>query len=533
WHMTNNQSTAIQSSHIVNYLAHIFKTKKLSTNTIKSYKSAILNLVSDPRTVGNSPCIKEFLRAIDKTEIKSFVNPEIDISPIVLKINKWGDTSGLDNQKLTTKCCWLLSLCGFLRASDIHRIDDARTIITEDTLKLVIIAPKEKQKGQSIERPCKINRHPNHILCPVLAYTVYKASIATELCPTPHANNDSIIVNRLFRHTKHYNKPLSVDSITRHVKNLSVLIKRPPNKPIPKTRAIGATLAATSGVPVENIVLHAFWSNYSMFDTYYRLDRSTQSNMTEAAILRIQQAQHNQPIQTDPVDVEIPYVVARAPVTDLIYYSELLKVTTLVGKDFLRSPLPEKEWKDIIYFCPKSNLMHYTLPTLNDTASVTVKKVDSAFYGVQSTLGNITRPIDFYIYQKTIKNPGSNHKETPDITSSLEVRLLLADAASNITQLIRELVYKTMDLPGRAPKLAEETNDSLFEPEQFDTVVESKKKKQKKLRPRSRRPFLQRQQAAYGNATAPAQNSQQNATHNTNSATANYSNPQAFKTKKI
>ncbi|PVU95345.1 hypothetical protein BB561_001890 [Smittium simulii] len=272
WHMPNNQSTAIQSSHIVNYLAHIFKTEKLSTN------------MANPKTVGNSPCIKEFLRAIDETKIKSFVSPEIDISPIVLKINEWGDTSGLDNQKLTTKCCWLLSLCGFLRASDIHRIDDARTIITENTLKLVIIAPKEKRKGQPIERLCEINRHPNHILCPVLAYTVYKARIATELCPTPNANNDSIIVNRLFRHTKHYNKPLSVDSITRHVKNLSGLIKRPPNTPIPKTRAIGATLAATSGVPVENIVSHAFWSNYSMFDTYYRLDRSTQSNMTEAVL---------------------------------------------------------------------------------------------------------------------------------------------------------------------------------------------------------------------------------------------------------
>ncbi|PVU92623.1 hypothetical protein BB561_003722 [Smittium simulii] len=74
------------------------------------------------------------------------------------------------------------------------------------------------------------------------------------------------------------------NSITRHVKNLSGLIKRPPNTPIPKARAIGATLAATSGVPVENIVSHAFWSNYNMFDTYYRLDRSTQSNMTEAVL---------------------------------------------------------------------------------------------------------------------------------------------------------------------------------------------------------------------------------------------------------
>ncbi|OMJ30025.1 hypothetical protein AYI69_g445, partial [Smittium culicis] len=234
--------------------------------------------------VSNQRAIKRRSRAIDETEIKSFVCPEIDISPILFKINEWGDTSKLDNNKLTTKCCWLLSLCGFLRASDIHRIDDARTIITNGTLKLVIIAPKEKRNGQPIERPCEINSHPNPRLCPVLAYTIYKAKIATELCPTPRANNDSITVNRLFRHTKHYNKPLSVDIISRHVKNLSGLIKRPPNTPIPKTRAIGATLTATSGVPVENIVSHAFWSNYSMFDTYYRLDRSTQSNMTEAVL---------------------------------------------------------------------------------------------------------------------------------------------------------------------------------------------------------------------------------------------------------
>ncbi|PVU90614.1 hypothetical protein BB561_004806 [Smittium simulii] len=189
---------------------------------------------------------------------------------------------------------------------------------------------------------------------------------------------------------------------------------------------------------------------------------------------RIQKGQHDQPIQTDPVDVELPHVVARAPVTDIIYYPKFLEVTTLVEKYFFRSPLPEEEWKDIIYSCPKCNVMHYTPPTLNNTASVTANK-------------------------KIINNPGSNHKEAPDITFALEFRLMLADAASNITQLRGELVYKTINLPGRAPNHAEETNDSLFESEQFDTVVESKKKELRKPRPRSRRSFLQRQQAAYGN----------------------------------
>ncbi|PVU92191.1 hypothetical protein BB561_003967 [Smittium simulii] len=182
-------------------------------------------LVADPKTVGNSPCIKEFLRAIDETKIKSFFSPEIDIYPIMLKIN--------DN---------------------IHRIDDARTIIIKDTLKIMIIASKEKQL-----------RHPNPILCSVLAYNVYKASITTELCLNTHAKNNSIAHKR-------------------HLKNLSVLIKRPPNTPISKARAIDANLAASSKVPVENIVSHEFLSKYSIFDTYYRLDRSTQSNMTEAVL---------------------------------------------------------------------------------------------------------------------------------------------------------------------------------------------------------------------------------------------------------
>ncbi|PVU89440.1 hypothetical protein BB561_005354 [Smittium simulii] len=57
-----------------------------------------------------------------------------------------------------------------------------------------------------------------------------------------------------------------------------------PNTPIPKARAIGATLAASSGVSSDDIVSHAFWSNYSMFDSYYRLSRDSTSNLTESIL---------------------------------------------------------------------------------------------------------------------------------------------------------------------------------------------------------------------------------------------------------
>ncbi|PVU96723.1 hypothetical protein BB561_001014 [Smittium simulii] len=41
---------------------------------------------------------------------------------------------------------------------------------------------------------------------------------------------------------------------------------------------------ALPSIEEDFFLSHAFWSNYNMFDTYYRLDRSIQSNMTEAVL---------------------------------------------------------------------------------------------------------------------------------------------------------------------------------------------------------------------------------------------------------
>ncbi|OMJ10546.1 hypothetical protein AYI69_g10200 [Smittium culicis] len=153
WHIDNADGSPIQASHIINYLAEIFIVKKLSVNTIKAYKSAITSLVEDSEEIDSSQCLKEFLSAINDTEIKYFVRPTIDISPVILRLREWGRIQELDIRQLTSKTCWLLALCGFLRASDIHRIDDSRTTIHNGILKMVIIAPKEKRNGKLIERP--------------------------------------------------------------------------------------------------------------------------------------------------------------------------------------------------------------------------------------------------------------------------------------------------------------------------------------------------------------------------------------------
>ncbi|PVZ96927.1 hypothetical protein BB558_007146, partial [Smittium angustum] len=223
WRIANNSPNPISADQIVNYLAEIYVKRKLSPNSIKSYKSAIMHLVSDPEHISSQLCFKEFFKAINDTSIKSFVRPFIDISPVLSKLKEWGSISELDIDKLTTKVCWLLSMP--------HQ---------GEVLILVIVAPKEKRKGSPIERQSEIRSHADPVLCPRRAFTAYRKRIAEIPCRI-----------RL-------NVALSVDSITRHIHNLSSMISRPPGTPIPKAQAIGATLASIAGIPSDEIVSHGF-----------------------------------------------------------------------------------------------------------------------------------------------------------------------------------------------------------------------------------------------------------------------------------
>ncbi|OMJ13593.1 hypothetical protein AYI69_g8940 [Smittium culicis] len=70
----------------------------------------------------------------------------------------------------------------FLRPCDIERIDYGKTKITSSYVRFVILSPKERRSGSSIEKVCHINSHSIQHLCPVLAYKYYKARIVSEPC---------------------------------------------------------------------------------------------------------------------------------------------------------------------------------------------------------------------------------------------------------------------------------------------------------------------------------------------------------------
>ncbi|OMJ13750.1 hypothetical protein AYI70_g8317 [Smittium culicis] len=83
--------------------------------------------------------------------------PSMDISPVIEYFREISDNEQLNIKSLAIKTCCLLEVCGYMRASDIHRIDGAQTTTIDGTLKLVTVALKEKRKGCPIIRPCEIS----------------------------------------------------------------------------------------------------------------------------------------------------------------------------------------------------------------------------------------------------------------------------------------------------------------------------------------------------------------------------------------
>ncbi|KAI9305829.1 hypothetical protein BJ944DRAFT_161012 [Cunninghamella echinulata] len=53
---------------------------------------------------------------------------------------------------------------------------------------------------------------------------------------------------------------------------------------IPKTEAFGSTIAAVSGMSVDDIMIHGNWSSKVVFEFFYGLSLKVSSNMTETTL---------------------------------------------------------------------------------------------------------------------------------------------------------------------------------------------------------------------------------------------------------
>ncbi|PVU87726.1 hypothetical protein BB561_006203, partial [Smittium simulii] len=121
----------------------IFIKRKLKQYTIKAYKSELLQLVTDKERVKKEKCFIEFIKFLNESDLIKVTNNFINIKPIIDHFKILGPTNNFNTKELTAKTCWLIAVCGFLRASDIHRVDNKRTEISNNSIKSIILAPKK------------------------------------------------------------------------------------------------------------------------------------------------------------------------------------------------------------------------------------------------------------------------------------------------------------------------------------------------------------------------------------------------------
>ncbi|OMJ22772.1 hypothetical protein AYI70_g2657 [Smittium culicis] len=164
WGISNKIYTPISAPQVINYLEEIYTVDKLKVGSIKAYKLAILQLSDNPAELAAHPMFSEFIKSLDENSIKSFIMPVMDISPVIKLLREWGQNSTLTVKQITAKLCWLLSVTGYDRASDIRRIDDQRSHIDKGVLNLVIVASKENEVA------ARLKNHARSTPTPILYY---------------------------------------------------------------------------------------------------------------------------------------------------------------------------------------------------------------------------------------------------------------------------------------------------------------------------------------------------------------------------
>ncbi|ORY89204.1 hypothetical protein BCR43DRAFT_448488, partial [Syncephalastrum racemosum] len=229
-----------------------------------------------------------FHRTARLSTVRPIRDDSYDLQPIFALLRAWGPNDKLPLHQLARKTAWLLATVGFLRPSDLARIDVAQCTDREGPqgfLRLAIDAPKEKRHGLRYVRSVSYHIHPDPILCPVQAYRAYRRATGFNISRSPHPIITGRLITPLFRMLHQHDRPVQVDTIRGYICDVMRHVGRdPPSLPVPKARALGATLAAQAGTPIADIVSRGAWSSQDMFDHFYRISSATHTDFTRLTL---------------------------------------------------------------------------------------------------------------------------------------------------------------------------------------------------------------------------------------------------------
>ncbi|KAF9119814.1 hypothetical protein BG015_006225 [Linnemannia schmuckeri] len=279
------EATAV---HVMNYLAYGLETKGWSRATVRTYKSAILQLFSNEEreVITTNHDFQQFIKLAGTESFKRLRNYDIDMAPLLKHLHNLGSNNTMSITDLTAKTCFLLSVCGLLRADDIECVDVTQSTVKDNTLTLTVLFPKELRGGQNIIKPVVIKSHPKEECCPVRAYMEYRRRTETfdEQACKDHPKIASERYTPLIRFIKEPTRSLQHERISHYIHDIMRWIPKVEGQPKYKARAVGATMALKHGVPVEDVTTHGNWSSSAIVEQFYRLSRTFKNDFTSAIL---------------------------------------------------------------------------------------------------------------------------------------------------------------------------------------------------------------------------------------------------------
>ncbi|KAG2221097.1 hypothetical protein INT45_008618 [Circinella minor] len=251
--------------HLTSFLASQYETKKWKISTVLAYQSSILALYTTEQSnqICNHQHFQDFHKGLRQGTILPQKFFDYNLQPALSYILSLGDNNKMTVDLLTAKLAWLLAMVGFLRPSDLEHIDLAQCSISQDDILSLVI---------------------DLLVCPVNTYKAYCSCVASISVSVPHPVFTKVSLVPLLRYVHHHDQGLSSQRISKYINQVMKFVGRPPGAPIPKARALGAILAAQSGVSVENLVVQRNWSSRKMFEQFYRISVQTQETFTSSTL---------------------------------------------------------------------------------------------------------------------------------------------------------------------------------------------------------------------------------------------------------
>jgi hypothetical protein len=277
----DHEADPSEAASVLNFLAHGREHFNWSIQTLLNYRSSIADMFDDRSTILEFWPLRTFFQAVQDTTIRSHNSTPVDIAPIIRHLHQLGPNHSMSLPDLTAKLCWLLGVCGFMRPSDIERVDlDKSSLHLQDKVVLTVVAPKEKRLGQRIHKDVTIRQHSDPLLCPVATLRSYLDRHAHRPCQFPHPVLPHVHINYLVRDIRDYHRPVYAQRISNHIKTIMSLLPNHPPRGRLRARALGSTRALLAGASTDAVVNHGHWSSQSIFDNFYRLSTESTTNFT-------------------------------------------------------------------------------------------------------------------------------------------------------------------------------------------------------------------------------------------------------------